>query len=143
MVRQWFSNTRFFLVVGFVIFLVGCAGIGSRSEHTLVIGNVGQTSIVDFSVTYGGLGERRRPHLGLLGIDIITRVEVPEFVHLEWTTEEDGARHIIDVPLIESLNGKRVSGKAIVIEINQSAVKVYLGSAYVNFKRRKKLIFEH
>lgn len=67
---------------------------------------------------------------------------LPEVVDVAWTTEEDGMRHEVHVPLKSKVSASDVGGKIVSFEIDGPRLKVFLVKRLPDFQKEKKLIYE-
>jgi len=119
--------------------LCGCAGMNTV-DHSVEISNTGKSPVVNVTYTYGVLGTRPIARLGLGGGGVTAPMEVPETIQVTWTTELDGKRHSVTVPLKSALR-QSLEGKIVSIEIDGGTIHVFIEQRNRDFTRSKALFY--
>ena len=135
------SNRRLLLAT-LPLLLVACATDG-RVDHRVHVRNVGKAEVVAFSYTYGSLGRRETPRLGLGGDSVTMPMRIPEVVNVNWTNENNGARHSVAIPLQSKLSMAQASGRTVRFDIDGDTLCVYLITRQPAFQEQSERIFSY
>ncbi len=123
------------------VWMAACVAMDNPVDHSVQIKRVGAAQVVGIKYVYGVLGEQKIGRLSNGGDGITELMPVPEFIDVEWTTEADGQKHAVHMPLKSKVSAHEVSGNIVRIEIEGEVLRVFLVVRLPDFREERKQIY--